>query len=79
MIAWGTSGGWGGNRARVALVKKFFPNMNAPVADDLTTAANDDRAMLYSTDRTLQISDAGIFKEGYSVQKYSNICADGSH
>lgn len=78
MLNWGTSGGWGGNRARVALVKKFFPTTAAPASDDLTVAAKDDRAMLFSTDRTLEISDPGIFKEGYSVQKYSNVRADGA-
>ena len=77
MLAWGTSGGWGGNRARAALVKKFFPANNAPTANDLTIAAADKRAMLSSTDRTLYINDPGIFKEGFSVQKYSNVRADG--
>ncbi|VBB45757.1 Starch-binding protein SusD [uncultured Paludibacter sp.] len=77
MPNWGTTGSWGGNRARFALVKKFFPNGNPPASDDLTVAAGDERCMMYSTDRTVTISDVTKFKEGISVQKYSNIRADG--
>lgn len=77
MPNWGTTGSWGGNRARFALVKKFFPNGNPPVSDDLTVAAVDDRCMMYSTDRTAVISDITKFKEGISVQKYSNVRAAG--
>ncbi|NDV60801.1 hypothetical protein D0T85_22200, partial [Bacteroides sp. 519] len=29
--SWGTSEGWGGVRARKALVQKFFPNDNPPM------------------------------------------------
>lgn len=72
----GTTQTWGGNRARFALVKKFFPNGNPPIADDLTIAANDDRCMMYSTDRTAVISAIEVFKEGIDVLKYSNIRAD---
>jgi len=77
MPAWGTSGSWGGNRARFALVKKFFPDGNVPSSDDLTVAAADNRAMLFSVGRTATISDPTMFKEGISVQKYSNVRADG--
>jgi len=77
MTAWGTTGGWGGNRARKALILKFFPNGDVPAADNLVTAAADDRAMFYSTERTLAISDVTKFKEGISVQKHANIRADG--
>lgn len=77
MTTWGTTGGWGGNRARVKLIRKFFPQGDVPSADDLTTAANDKRAMFYSTERTLDIADVTIFKEGISVQKFWNLRADG--
>ena len=77
MPAWGTTSGWGGNRARATLVKKFFPHGNIPSADLLTEAANDDRALLTSTDRTLNISDPTKFAEGFSVVKYNNLRADG--
>lgn len=77
MPTWGTTGGWGGNRARAALVKKFFPNGDVPAADNLVVAAADDRALFYSTDRTLNLTDVTKFKEGISVQKYWNVRADG--
>lgn len=77
MPTWGTTGGWGGNRARATLVKKFFPDGNVPESDDLTIQAKDDRALLYSTNRTLYITDVTKFKEGISVQKFWNLRADG--
>ena len=51
MTSWGTSEGWGGVRARQALVEKFFPNGNAPLNADetqMTAAAGDDRALFFS-------------------------------
>lgn len=77
MPEWGTTGGWGGNRARVKLIRKFFPNGDVPALDDLSTATNDKRAQFHSADRSLEISDVTIFKEGISVQKFWNIRADG--
>lgn len=77
MPTWGTTGGWGGNRARVSLVKKFFPNGNVPESSDLSVEAADDRAMLFSNGRSLMIDDVTKFKEGISVQKFSNLRADG--
>ncbi len=77
MNEWGTTGGWGGNRARAKLIGKFFPAGNAPASDDLTEAANDNRALFFSKERTLNIADVTIFKQGFSVQKYWNTRADG--
>lgn len=77
MLDWGSSEGWGGNRARAKLVRKFIPTGDVPASNDLTVAANDKRALLFSTDRTLDISDVTIFKQGISVQKYWNTRADG--
>ena len=77
MPTWGTTGGWGGNRARATLVKKFFPNGNVPESSNLSVEAADDRAMLFSNGRTLKIDDVTKFKEGISVQKFSNLRADG--
>ncbi|MEZ7868144.1 MAG: RagB/SusD family nutrient uptake outer membrane protein [Paludibacteraceae bacterium] len=76
MPTWGTTGGWGGNRARVKLIRKFFPG-DVPEAEDLSVAANDNRAMFSSKERSLNISDVTIFKEGISVQKFWNLRADG--
>jgi starch-binding outer membrane protein, SusD/RagB family len=80
MPDWGTSEGWGGNRARAALVKKFFSDGTIPSSadlTDLTTAANDDRAMLFADSRTVEITKYTVFKQGLSVMKFQNIRADG--
>ncbi|MBP1677966.1 MAG: RagB/SusD domain protein [Bacteroidetes bacterium] len=86
MPAWGSTEGWGGNRARAALGKKFFPN-GIPAGTDLTklTAfAGDKRAMFFGWDIAdskstdpMTILNPGIFKQGLSVAKYSNVRADG--
>lgn len=77
MTDWGSTEGWSGNRARAALVKKFFPSGVVPTSDNLTTAATDDRAMLYSTDRTVSITKVTDFTKGLSVTKYTNRRFDG--
>ena len=90
---WGSSDGWGGNRARAALALKFFPNgiTDADIAtqttdngNTLATKANDVRAMFWgwTTDVSkgtspYTISDYSVFKQGLSVSKYSNVRADG--
>ena len=73
----GTSEVWSGNRARAALVKKFFPDGIVPSSANLTAAASDDRAMLYSIDRTVEVTKVTDFKKGLSVIKFSNDRADG--
>ncbi|MBP1664067.1 MAG: RagB/SusD domain protein [Bacteroidetes bacterium] len=73
----GTSEVWSGNRARAALVKKFFPDGTVPSSANLTTAAADDRALLYSIDRTVDVTKVTDFKKGLSVIKFSNDRADG--
>lgn len=50
MADWGSTRGWGGSRARAALVKKFFPSGVVPAVADLTTSAVDDRAMMNAVD-----------------------------
>ena len=77
MLTWGTTGGWGGNRARYSLMKKFFPDGNVPASKDLTVQAKDERALFFSEDRSVIISDVTKFKEGVSVQKFWNLRADG--
>ena len=84
--AWGTSEGWGGNRARAALAKKFFPN-GIPTGTDLsklTAFAGDKRAMFWGWDISdtkstdpMTILNTGIFKQGLSVTKYTNVRYDG--
>lgn len=81
MPNWGSTEGWGGNRARSALVKKFFPGGNIPsgaMATPSTTGAADKRALFFIDDRTLEIENVEIFKQGYSVMKFNNARADGN-
>ncbi len=71
---------WQGNRARPDLIKKFFPAGNAPTGittKAMTEAAQDDRALFWSKDRTLDIDDPSVFEQGFSVTKYNNYYADG--
>ena len=85
MVNWGSNAGWGGNRARSTLVKKFFPTGTTFFSNtaDLTTAIlasmKDGRALFdkKSVSVGLDISSLNTFKEGYQVIKYSNIRADG--
>lgn len=81
MTPWGTSEGWGGVRARKALVNKFFPNDNPPMDGDeadMVAAAGDDRALFFAgDDRTLEITDVGTFKQGLSIAKWTNVRSDG--
>lgn len=81
MTYWGTTEGWGGVRARKALVDKFFPSGNAPLSANETqmaAAAVDDRALFFAGgDRTLEITNVNTFKEGFSIAKWSNVRADG--
>lgn len=83
MPDWGTTEVWSGNRARAALVKKFFPNgISATDEETLTNGlpelANDDRALFYAYDRTIDIEKYSIFAQGLSVTKWKNIRADGA-
>lgn len=81
MTPWGSSEGWGGVRARKALVDKFFPNGGIPldgVETDMVAAAKDARALFFAGgERTVEISKVSVFKEGLSVAKWSNLRSDG--
>ncbi|MDO5664889.1 MAG: RagB/SusD family nutrient uptake outer membrane protein [Bacteroidia bacterium] len=82
MPNWGSTEGWGGNRARAALVKKFFPDGTIPanaLLTSQTTGAADKRALFFIDDRTLEIEKVEIFKQGYSVMKFNNARADGAN
>lgn len=81
MPNWGSTEGWGGNRARAALVKKFFPDGTIPsnaMTTPQTTGAADKRALFFIGERTLEIEQVEIFKQGYSVMKFNNARADGA-
>jgi hypothetical protein len=81
----GTTEYWGGNRARPQFVAKFFPKAaNTPGGTEwkkMPGEASDDRALLHSADRTLDIptkADIADFAKGFSVAKWTNIYSDGS-
>lgn len=81
----GTTEYWGGNRARPQFVAKFFPKAaNTPGGTewkDMPGEASDDRALLHSADRKLDIptkADIADFAKGFSVAKWTNIYSDGS-
>jgi len=76
----GTTQNWAGNRARIDLYKKFFPDGKARelASYDMTKAAKDDRAIFWGIDRTLDIETYSKFKEGYSVAKFIGYKSDGS-
>ena len=79
----GTDQNWGGNKARPDLIKKFFPDGNAPQVPsyEMTVAANDDRALFDGVGReSIENSKGylGDFKDGYAVAKFLNFKSDGS-
>jgi len=71
---------WAGNRARHQLVKKFFPNDDAPSANlhDMPLAAGDDRALFHSIDRTVKAEKPNDFAYGFSVGKFRNTYSTGA-
>ena len=78
---WGTSENWAGNRARSALVGKFFPNYDAPQVDvrNMPIAAGDDRALFFGIGREIYNTIPTEFTCGYSVAKYRNTYASGGN
>lgn len=71
---------WGGNRARPDLIRKFFPQNDAPELPsyDMYVAAKDDRALFDGVGRTLNNEDVSTFKSGYAIAKFTNFKTDGS-
>lgn len=78
----GTGQAWGGNRARVDLVRKFFPNDDAPnvSSKEMPAAAGDDRAIFDGVGRKLDNGNgySGSFTDGFAVAKFVNFKTDGS-
>ncbi len=78
----GTTEKWAGNRARINLIRKFFPNDDAPQAQsyDMKNAAGDDRALFFSIGHTLMNESGymGDFKDGYAVAKFINYKSTGA-
>ena len=81
----GSTGAWGGNRARASLVNKFFPGGNIPADAFIApnqTGAGDTRAMFFiheeaGAERSPVIQNPDQFREGFSVTKFRNVRADG--
>ncbi|MBR1720239.1 MAG: RagB/SusD family nutrient uptake outer membrane protein [Phocaeicola sp.] len=77
----GTTEGWEGSRARADLVKKFFPDGDAPIGlhgYEMYQVAGDDRALFNSIGRTLENEEFGVFTSGFGVTKFTNYKVDGS-
>lgn len=71
---------WTCNRARQALVKKFFESpetLEGKTMAELIEAAGDDRAMFYSGGRTYSTEEKTTFKSGFGILKWSNEYSDG--
>lgn len=76
----GTTEGWGGNRLRPDMVRKFFPNDDAPenaTVKQMYAAAGDDRALMCNIDRKLENENVGTFTDGYAACKYNNYYTTG--
>ncbi len=92
MGSWATTEGWGGNRGRLALAKKFFPDGNVPAyTANTASAAGDDRALFctygeykdakgntQTFETSLPISNVNTFKQGVATIKFSNVHSDGT-
>lgn len=84
---------WTCNRARQALVEKFFPDLDeVPMTNsisEVTEAAEDDRALFFSgwkigdndeiSDvRTISTEEKTTFSAGLGIMKWTNVYTDGS-
>lgn len=64
----GIGGGWGGLRTTKALVQKF-PD---------PSGATDERAQFQVAGQSLEITDIGDFRSGYSIRKWRNVTSTGA-
>lgn len=80
---------WTCNRAREAMVNKFFPDLTTvPMVNDpnaVAAAAGDDRALFFSgaaddgsKQRTISTEEKTTFSAGLGIMKWSNVYTDGS-
>ena len=80
---------WTCNRAREAMVKKFFSDFNkVPMVNnphEVAKAAGDDRALFFSgcaedgsKQRTITTEEKTTFESGLGILKWSNVYSDGS-
>ena len=77
---YGTTEFWAGNRARRALLDKFFPTSDAPqvTISGMVAAANDERALFHGKDRSLTCETWNEFTSGYSCGKFRNTYTTGA-
>ena len=79
----GTSEKWAGNRSRINLIRKFFPNNDAPQVQpyEMKEKAGDDRALFFGTGHSLMNENGymGDFKDGYAVAKFINYKSTGTN
>lgn len=71
---------WAGNRAKAQLVKKFFPNGDAPHVQsyEMTDEAGDDRA-IFCGEKHQEVCDTlTAFSNGFGVAKFVAYKSDGS-
>lgn len=75
-----TGQNWIGLHPRVSLIKKFFEGKDIPnvSSKEMTTAANDDRAIFWGEDRPLEISNITKSADGFGVAKFINYNAEAS-
>jgi len=66
---YGVIGPWAGLRTTKTMVQKFS-GATIPVAQD-------PRAIFYTNGQTLEITDIGVFEEGYAVPKFKNLTSAG--
>lgn len=64
----GVDGGWGGLRTTKALVQKF----------DDPSGTTDKRAQFQVAGQSLEITDIGDFRSGYSIRKWRNVTSGGA-
>jgi hypothetical protein len=67
----GTNDGWGGPRTTFEYAQKF--GVSNPDTSLATFDCNDKRAMFHIKGREEEITNMSVFKQGWSVVKYSNL------
>lgn len=65
----GAGGGWSGNRPTTAFVTRTF---------DDPSGATDKRALFYTNDQTLVITQPTVFTQGYLAAKFKNVTSTGA-
>lgn len=67
---YGVTGPWAGLRTTSAMVSKF--------SGATIPTVQDPRAMFYTSGQSLDITDVGVFAQGYAVPKFKNLTSTGT-